>query len=137
VVAVADPASEEEVVEPGPRPRRPSIVYRRVHATYLRIILQREVGSAYTALGERGLEHHCNKLPWEGVLEVVSKRQREVEVIREILRDADLGEAVRRFLEAAVGGYPSQDIRILSVTRRREGSEKGREELTRAMQELL
>jgi hypothetical protein len=137
VAAVADPASEEEVVEPGPRPRRPSIVYRRVHGTYLRIILQREVGSAYTALGERGLELHCNKPPWEGVLEVVSNWKREAEVIREILRDTDLSKEVRRFLEAAVSGYPNQDIRILAVTRSREGSEKGREELARAMQELL
>ena len=67
------------------------------------------------------------------MLEVVSKRKREVEVRREILRDADLGKEVCRFLEAAVGGYPSQDIRILSVTWRREGSEKGREELARTM----
>ena len=107
-----------------------------MHRTYLSIILQREVGSAYTALGEWGLQLHCNKLPWEQVLEVVSKRKREVAVIREILRDADLGQEVRRFLEAAVGGYPSQEIRILSVTRSREGSEKGREELARAMREL-
>ena len=137
VVAVANPASEEEVVEPGPRPRRLCIVYRRVHRTYLKILLRRTLGSAYSALGERGLAQHCNKLPWEGVLEVVSKRKREAEVIREILRDADLSKEVRRFLEAAVSGYPNQDIRILAVTRSREGSEKGREELTRAMQELL
>ncbi len=71
------------------------------------------------------------------MLEVVSKRKREAEVIREILREADLGKEVRRFLEAAVGRYPNQDVRILSVTRRREASEKGREELARAMQELL
>ena len=108
-----------------------------MHRTYLSIILQREAGSAYTALGERELKLHYNMLPWEGVLEVVSKRKREVEVIREILRDDDLGKEVRRFLEAAVGGYPSQDIRILEAARSREGSEKGREELARAMQELL
>ena len=122
--------------EPEPR-RRPRSVYRRVHQTYLKIILQRAVGSAYTALGERGLELHCNKLLWEGVLEVISKRKREAEVIREILRDADLSKEVRRFLEAALSGYPNQDIRILAVTRSREGSEKGREELNRARQELL
>jgi len=112
-------------------------VHRRVHRTYLKIILERAVGSAYTALSERGLEQHCNKLPWEGVLEVISKRKREAEVIREILRDADLSKEVRRFLEAALSGYPNQDIRILAVTWSREGSEKGREELTRARQELL
>jgi transcriptional regulator with XRE-family HTH domain len=123
-------------VEPEP-PARPRKVYRRVHGTYLRIILQMEVGSAYTALGERGLELHCRKLSWEGVLEVVSARKREAEVIREILRDADLSKEVRRFLEAAVGGYPDQDVRILTVTRRREGSKKGREELARAVREIL
>jgi len=120
-----------------PEPVRLRSVYRRVHRTYLKIILQRAVGSAYTALGERGLELHCNKLPWEGVLEVISKRKREAEVLREILRDADLSKEVRRFLEAALSGYPNQDIRILAVTRSREGSEKGREELNRARQELL
>ena len=120
-----------------PEPVRLRSVYRRVHRTYLKIILERAVGSAYTALGERGLESHCNKLPWEGVLEVISKRKREAEVIREILRDANLSKEVRRFLEAALSGYPNQDIRILAVTRSREGSEKGREELNRARQELL
>ena len=35
VLAVADPISEEVVVELGPRPTRPSLVYRRVHRTYL------------------------------------------------------------------------------------------------------
>ena len=120
-----------------PEPVRLRSVYRRVHRTYLKIILERAVGSAYTALGERGLELHCNKLPWEGVLEVISKRKREAEVIREILRDADLSKEVRRFLEAALSGYPNQDIHILTVTRSREGSEKGREELNRARQELL
>ena len=117
-------------------PARPKIVYRRVHRTYLKILLEREVGSAYTALGERGLELHCNKLPWEGVLEVVSKRKREAEVMREILWDADLSKEVRRFLETAVNGYPAQDVRILTVTRSREGSERGREELTRAIQDM-
>jgi len=120
-----------------PEPVRLRSVYRRVHRTYLKIILERAVGSAYTALGERGLELHCNKLPWKGVLEVISKRKREAEVIREILRDANLSKEVRRFLEAALSGYPNQDIRILAVTRSREGSEKGREELNRARQELL
>ena len=120
-----------------PEPARPRSVYRRVHRTYLKIILERAVGSAYTALGERGLELHCNKLPWEGVLEVISKRKREAEVLREILRDANLSKEVRRFLEAALSGYPNQDIHILMVTRSREGSEMGREELTRARQELL
>jgi hypothetical protein len=35
VLAVADPISEEVVVELGPRPTKPSLVYRRVHRTYL------------------------------------------------------------------------------------------------------
>jgi transcriptional regulator with XRE-family HTH domain len=122
------------------RPARERTVYWRVHRTYVSIILEREVGSAYTALGERGLEEHCKELPGEGVLEVVSARKREAQVLSEILRDADLADPnheVRLFLEAAVSGYPDQDIGILAAARSREGSEKGREELTHAMQELL
>jgi transcriptional regulator with XRE-family HTH domain len=120
-----------------PEPVRPRIVYGRVHRTYLEILLERTVGSAYTALGQRRLELHCRKLPWDGVLEVVSKRKRETEVLREILRDADLNREVRLFLEGAVSEYPNQDIRILAAARSREDSEKGREELSSAMQELI
>ncbi len=41
------------------------------------------------------------------------------------------------FLEEVLGAYPDQDIRLLTAARNREGPERGREELTRAMRELL
>jgi hypothetical protein len=49
----------------------------------------------------------------------------------------DLHPEVRLFLEEVLGGYPEQDIRLLAAARSRERSEEGREELTRAMRELL
>ncbi len=66
------------------------------------------------------------------MLEGISCRWREGEVIKEDLQDAELAnsyEEVRLFLQEALSGYPNQGIRILAVTRSREGSEKGREEL--------
>jgi hypothetical protein len=44
---------------------------------------------------------------------------------------------VRPFLEEALGTYPDRDIRLLAAARGREGSEEGREGLTRAMREAL
>ncbi len=58
----ADTASEE--VESKPKAARPRIVYRRVHRTYVRVLLERELDSAYTPLSEPAArEQHCNKLP--------------------------------------------------------------------------
>lgn len=71
------------------------------------------------------------------MLKFISCWVREEKVLREILEDVDLSEEVRLLLEEALSGYPNQDIHILSVTRSREDSEKGREELNRARQELL
>ena len=132
-----EPAVEVSA-EPGSgRPARPRIVYRQVHQAYAKILLGRAVGSAYAAMGERELERHCGGLSWQGVIEVVSARGREMEVLGEAIRDADLPAEVRLFLEEALSGYPDLDIRLLAAARGRESSDEGREELTRTMRELL
>jgi transcriptional regulator with XRE-family HTH domain len=132
-----EPAGEV-AAEPGSgRPARPRIVYRQVHQAYAKILLGKAVGSAYAAMGERELERHCGGLSWEGVIDVVSARGREVEVLKEVMQDADLPGEVRLFLEEAVSGYPDLDIRLLAAARGRESSDEGREELTRTMRELL
>jgi hypothetical protein len=128
------PAQEE-----GERTRssRPRGANRTVHREYLKVLLGREVGSAYSVMDERELADHCEGLSWEAVLEVVSARRREVEVLREVLTNEDLYSQVTLFLEEALGGYPNQEIRLLASARGRESSGRGREELTRAMRELL
>jgi len=132
-----EPAVEVSA-EPGSgRPARPRIVYRQVHQAYAKILLGKAVGSAYAAMGERELERHCGGLSWEGVIDVVSARGREVEVLKEVMQDADLPGEVRLFVEEAVSGYPDLDIRLLAAARGRESSDEGREELTRTMRELL
>jgi len=103
----------------------------------VKILLGGAVGSAYAAMGERELERHCGWLSWEGVVEVVSARGREMEALREVMRDADLPGEVHLFLEEAVSDYPDLDIRLLAAARGRESSVEGREELTRTMRELL
>jgi len=65
------------------------------------------------------------------VLEVISCRGREVEVLRQILQDANVHPEVRLFLEEILGRHPDQYIRSLAAARNREDSENGREELTR------
>lgn len=76
VVAVADPASEEKV-KPAQRTTRPSLVYRRVHRTY-QDPPQKGGRLSLHSTGRAGARaQHCNKLPWEGVLEVVSAKKRE------------------------------------------------------------
>jgi len=101
------------------------------------MLLTREVGSAYVVLSEEELEGHCGGLSWEAVLEVRSSRRREAEFLREMLKDAVPHPEVRLFFEEVLSAYPDQDIRLLAAARSRERSEKGREELTRAMRELL
>ena len=54
-----------------------------------------------------------------------------------MLRDPDLLEDVRSFLEAVLESYPDLDIRLLAAARRRESSEEGHEALTKAMRDLL
>jgi hypothetical protein len=114
-----------------------------VHQAYLRIFLEREVGSSYAAMDEGVLEKHCEERAWEEVLEAVRARKREIEFLEEVLEDGevlqdrDLPEEVRSFLEAVLESYPDLDIRLLAVARRRVLSEEGHEALTKAMGDLL
>ena len=138
----AEGASPDEAaggaVEPTTGPVRTRIVYRQVHQAYLKVHLGRAVGSAYdAAMDEREIEKHCKRLPWDEVIGVVSARKREMEVLGEVVRDADLLADVRSFLEEALNGYPELDIRLLAAARGRERSEEGWDKLTRAMRELL
>jgi hypothetical protein len=54
-----------------------------------------------------------------------------------VLRDPDLPDPVRAFLEGVLESFPDLDIRLLAEARRREPSEAGHEALTKAMRELL
>ena len=126
-----------------PKPSRTRIPYRNVHQAYLRIILDGAVGSAYAAMDEWEIEERCEDSTWEEALEIVRAREREVGYLRdalgakEVLRDPDLPEDVRTFLESALEGYPDFDIHLLAMARRREPSEEGRQALTEAMRGLL
>ena len=124
-------------------PVRSRIAHRHVHQGYLRILLEREVGSSYAAMDEGVMEKHCEESSWQEVLKVVWARKREIEFLGEaleargILQDPDLPEEVRSFLEGVLESFPDLDIRLLAVARRREPSEEGHEALTKAMRELL
>jgi transcriptional regulator with XRE-family HTH domain len=124
-------------------PVRSRIAHRHVHQGYLRILLEREVGSSYAAMDEGAMEKHCEESSFEEVLKVVWARKREIEFLGEVLeargvlQDPDLPVEVRSFLEAVLKSYPDLDIRLLAVARRRETSEEGHEALTKAMRELL
>jgi transcriptional regulator with XRE-family HTH domain len=126
-----------------PKPSRPRIAYRNVHQAYLKIILEGAVGSAYAAMEEWEIEKRCEKSTWEGVLEAVRARGREIGFLvetveaRGLLRDPELPEEVRSFLKATIESRPDLDIRLLAAARRRETSERGREALTEAMRGLL
>ena len=130
-------------VETPPKPSRPKVSYRHVHRAYLRIMLEGAVGSAYAAMDEWELEERLEGGTWEGALEIVRAREREVGHLRDALkggeglRDPDLPEDVRSFLEAVLEGFPDLDIHLLATVRRRETSEEGHEALTKAMRELL
>jgi len=114
-----------------------------VHRAYLRIILEGAVGSAYAAMDERKIEKRLEGGTWEEALEIVRAREREMGHLRDaleskgVLRDPDLPEDVRSFLESVTRSFPDLDIRLLAMARRREASEEGREELTKAMRDLL
>ncbi len=133
----ARPPDEEHPPDEQTRPAKPRVLFRNLQRAHLKVLLSRTVGSAYSVMSEKELERHCERLSWEGVLEVLSGRWREAEVLREMLADADLPKEVRLFLEELLGAYPDSDIRLLAAVRSREHSEEGRERLTRAMRELL
>ena len=128
---------EELQAAPEGAPAAPMFTHRFLHKAYLGRILAKEVGSSYTALDEDELERECKHLSWEGVMEVVSARHRELEYLREELGDPELHLEVRRFYEDVVRRAPEQDIRVLAAARGRESSERGKEALTQAMRELL
>jgi hypothetical protein len=114
-----------------------------VHREYLRIILEGAVGSAYSAMDDREVEDRCERGTGEEVLEIVQARGREIGHLRDalgargVLEDPDLHDDVRSVLEGVIGSYPDLDIRLLATARRRVASEKDREALTKAMQDLL
>jgi transcriptional regulator with XRE-family HTH domain len=129
-----DDAEEAGEAQADFRPSRTRIAYRQVHQAYLRILLLRAGGSAYAAMDERQIEKHCEKLPFEGVIEVVRARRREIEYLVEYLGEvtedkrvtASLPAEVSSFLKAVLDSYPDLDIRLLAAARRREGTEEGR-----------
>ena len=110
---------------------------RYLHNAYLRILLERVVGSAYAVLDEEELESYSEKLSVGELVEVISKRRRELEFLEGLLAQAELLLQMRLFLEELVRERPAEDIRILAARRSQERSEEGRERLTRAMREFL
>ena len=110
---------------------------RYLHKAYLKLLLERIVGSAYVVLDERELESYSEGLSAEELVEILSKRRRELEFVEEVLADAELLLQMRLFLEELVRERPAEDIRVLARRRTQESSEEGRERLTRAMRELL
>jgi len=121
------------------RGRPPVVIPRRsVHRAYLKVLLDREVGSAYSALEEREFESWYMRLSPEELLEIISRRQLERELLKEVLTyTARLHPEVRTFLEELVREHPGEDLRILAARRAQEHSEEGRERLSRAMRRLL
>jgi transcriptional regulator with XRE-family HTH domain len=126
-----------------PKPSRARIPYRNVHQAYLRLILKGAVGSAYASMDEWEIEERCEEGTWEDAIEAVRARKREIEFLGEALeaggalRDPDLPEDVRTFLESVLKSFPDLDIHLLAMARRREPSEEGHEALTKAMRALL
>jgi hypothetical protein len=76
-------------------------------------------------------------------IEAVGARKREIGFLGEafgargMLRDPDLPDDVRTFLESVMESFPDLDIRLLAMARRGEPSEEGHEALTKAMRDLL
>jgi hypothetical protein len=114
-----------------------------VHQAYLGLILNGAVGSAYAAMDEWKIEEHCEEGTWEDAIEAIRARKREIEFLGDALeaggalRDPDLPEDVRTFLESVLKSFPDLDIHLLAMARRREPSEEGHEALTKAMRALL
>jgi hypothetical protein len=126
-----------------PKPTRARIPYRNVHQAYLRLFLKGAVGSAYAAMDEWEIEERCEEGTWEDAIEAVRAREREIGFLGEalgargVLRDPDLPDDVRTFLDSVLGSFPDLDIHLLAMARRREPTEEGHEALTKAMRDLL
>ncbi len=137
-----DAAAGAEVVSPGSGGEPPHSHLnspRYLHQAYLKVLLEREVGSAYLVLDEKAFERHIRSLPVEEVEEVIARRRRELEDVEGVLagEGAELHPQVRRFLEELARERPAQDIRVLAMRRAWEPTEEGHERLTQAMRELL
>ena len=103
---------------PVVEPRRSSL-----HRAYLEVLLEREVGSTYSALEKREFESRCMRLSLEDLLEIISSRERERELLKEVLTvTARLHPEVRTFLEELVREQPGEDLRILAARRNQEHS---------------
>jgi transcriptional regulator with XRE-family HTH domain len=121
------------------RGRTPVVIPRRsLHRAYLKVFLEREVGTAYSTLEEREFESWCMKLLLEELLEIISRRQLERTLLKEVLTDtARLHPEVRTFLEELLREHPDKDLRILAARRKQEHSQEDRERLSRAMRGLF
>ncbi len=116
------------------------IALRYLHNAYLRLLLEREFGSAYLALDERELERHIQRLSAQELVEVIFRRRRELEFVEGLLAEGELHPQVRLFFEELVRSRPEEDLRVLAAARSRahpEESHEERERLTQAMRELL
>jgi len=139
----AGSALEEDTDDEGDvrvrRGRPPIVVPRRsLHRAYLKVLLEREVSSAYSALEEREFEDWCMKLSPEELLEIISRRGLERELLKEVLTyTARLHPEVRTFLEELLREHPGEDLRVLAARRNQEHSQEERERLTRAMRGFL
>jgi transcriptional regulator with XRE-family HTH domain len=103
---------------PVAKPRRSSL-----HRAYLKVLLEREVGSAYSALEERDFESWCMGLSVEELLEMISSRERERKLLKEVLtHTAPLHPEVRTFLEELLREQPGEDLRILAARLTQEHS---------------
>jgi hypothetical protein len=61
---------------------------RYLHQAYLKVLLEQKVGSSYAALEESELESYSEGLPVEELVEVISERRRELEVLEGVLARA-------------------------------------------------
>jgi transcriptional regulator with XRE-family HTH domain len=108
------------------RGRFPVVMPRRsLHRAYLKVLLDREVGSAYSALEEREFESWCMRLSLEELLDIISRRKLERELLKEVLTNtASVHPEVRTFLEELVREHPGEDVRILAAKRHQERSQE-------------
>jgi hypothetical protein len=110
---------DAEEAKTASNPGRPITAHRYVQRAYLRILLLRVVGSAYSTKGEEELERHCRQSPWEEVIEIVGARKRGIEFLRELMEDAQVSagmpKQVRLFLEGTLETYPDLDLRLLAT----------------------
>jgi transcriptional regulator with XRE-family HTH domain len=128
------PAPEEAPSRP---PARPVVTCRYIHRAYLKYMLDKEVGTSYATLSEGELKKHCEELSLERVLEIISEKKREIEFVERALEDPELTPEVRLYFEEVARQAPDENIRLLLALRSEASSEERRQELTRAMRELL